>query len=191
MADSLAASDARWATRAWSWHQLADGRIVGPDLQWSFLVTSSGMVIGDSVQFGVIHGGSGPSRQQEIIDTLNPQIFPALLALSFLHCKNVRRVENVPPPKLDKAYQKRHGRPMVRYYTLEIDPMKEILRREGRSEEVGLKKALHICRGHFADYTEKGLFGKHKGVYWFDSHVRGTSKQGIVVKDYDVKAPTH
>lgn len=116
-------------------------------------------------------------------------LFPALLALSFLHCKNVKLIDNDPPAKLNKAYQKKRGRPLVRYHTLEIEPMKQILRHEGQSEKLGLKKALHICRGHFKDYTERPLFGKHHGLYWWDAHARGSLSEGAVVKDYAVKQP--
>jgi len=36
---------------------------------------------------------------------------------------------------------------------------------------------------------ERGLFGQQKGLYWWDAHVRGTAERGVVVKDYEVKAP--
>jgi hypothetical protein len=48
-------------------------------------------------------------------------------------------------------------------------------------------KALHFVRGHFKDYSAKGLFGKYKKVYWWDSQVRGEVKGGVVDKDYRVK----
>ena len=48
---------------------------------------------------------------------------------------------------------------------------------------------LHICRGHFKDYRESGLFGKVKGIFWWDQYVRGDLENGAVVKDYNVKAP--
>ena len=73
------------------------------------------------------------------------------------------------------------------FKTLEIEPMKRALKHEGQSETAGLKKALHICRGHFKDYSKHGLFGKYKGLYWWDSHVRGSTEEGVVVKDYAVK----
>ena len=111
---------------------------------------------------------------------------PALLALSFCHCKNVRTAEVTPPPKLSKAHERRHKKPLVRYHTLEIDPMREILRREGGSDKVGLQQALHICRGHFKDYRESGLFGRNKGLYWWDQHLRGQAQEGTVLKDYRV-----
>ena len=75
------------------------------------------------------------------------------------------------------------------FKTLEIEPMKRILRTEGQSEKTGLRQALHICRGHFKDYSKGGgLFGKYKGLYWWESQVRGSVSEGTIVKDYSVKA---
>lgn len=115
--------------------------------------------------------------------------YPTLLALSFLHCKNVVVQTEEPNPQLSRIFQKKHGRPLVKFHVLNIEPMKTILKNEGQVEEVGLKRALHIVRGHFADYTEKGLFGKHRGIYWFDQHARGSIEQGVVLKDYSVDKP--
>ena len=54
----------------------------------------------------------------------------------------------------------------------------------------GLKQALHICRGHFKDYRDgRGLFGKHKGLYWWEQNVRGSIEQGVHIKDYRVRTP--
>lgn len=65
--------------------------------------------------------------------------------------------------------------------------MKKIIKTEGNVDEVGLKRALHICRGHFKNYSNgKGLFGKYKGLYWWDMNLRGNSENGTVVKDYKV-----
>jgi hypothetical protein len=114
---------------------------------------------------------------------------PALVCLNFLNCRNVRHVEHVPSPKLSRRCEALNGRPAVRFYTLEIEPMKKVLEDEGHVSENGLPKALHICRGHFKDYREHGLFGRQKGLYWWDAHVRGDVERGVVVKDYSVKAP--
>jgi hypothetical protein len=69
---------------------------------------------------------------------------------------------------------------------LNIHPIKKILEIEGQSQKTGLKMALHICRGHFKDFTERGLFGKYHGLYWWDAHARGNAKEGIALKDYRV-----
>lgn len=111
-----------------------------------------------------------------------------MLAIAFAHCKNVGLEEVEPSPKLQKARQRRKKTPLIKYYTLTIDPMKRVLRTEGGSEEVGLKRALHICRGHFANYSEdKPLFGKLSGRFWIPAHVRGSKDAGIIQKDYKVK----
>lgn len=114
-----------------------------------------------------------------------------LLAICFAHCKNVRLVDGEPtPPKLAKSFEKKHGRPPVVFKTLAIDPMREVLRREGQSEKTGLKRALHICRGHFSTYTpERPLFGKVAGQFWIPAHVRGRASEGVVSKQYAVKGP--
>lgn len=117
-------------------------------------------------------------------------LLPFFLALSFMHCKNVTIVDIKPPEKLNKKRQKRNKPPLITYKTLNIEPMKTILKKEGNIKHNGLKKALHICRGHFKDYSQgKGLFGKYQGLYWWDMHTRGDIKEGIVAKDYNVNPP--
>ena len=117
-------------------------------------------------------------------------LFPCLLGLSFMHCRNVKVVEEIPPPKLSKKHEKKHGVPLFRYHVLKIDHMKTVLEKEGHASSEGLKKALHICRGHFATYGKDGkglLFGRHAGRYWIPMHTRGNPELGVVEKDYDVK----
>jgi len=112
---------------------------------------------------------------EDVLPSLISWIHPTFLAMSFLHCKNVRVVDNKVDVKLAKRYRERHGRSPVEYKTLVIEPLKEILRKEGRVSEVGLARALHICRGHFRDYREgRGLFGKYKQLVWTPMTVRGT-----------------
>ena len=113
---------------------------------------------------------------------------PFALTLSFMHCKNVEMERHDPPP-LSRILERRGIKPRVRYHTLVIEPMKQVLRREGQSESTGFKRALHICRGHFKDYSKHGLFGKYKGMYWWESHARGSADEGVVIKDYAVKQP--
>lgn len=113
-----------------------------------------------------------------------------LTAISFMHCKNVVMSPVDPPAKLSLKHQRKHNRPLSRYHVLQIEPMKTILSAEGNIEAVGIKKALHICRGHFATYSpEKPLFGKYSGTFWKPYHVRGSKKEGQVLKDYKVTKP--
>jgi hypothetical protein len=116
-----------------------------------------------------------------------PVMIPVLLAVSFMHCKGVRKTEE-PKMNAPAKWLRRTKVSQLKYHVLEINPFKEVLRSEGGSESNGLKKALHICRGHFATYTEdKPLFGHTVGTVWRPSHVRGDIKHGAVVKDYSIK----
>lgn len=118
---------------------------------------------------------------------LGGHLYIAYLAMSLMDCKNVElreRSEDGPSAK----WLRRQKLPAIRYRVLDIEPMRKVLRTEGDMETNGLKKALHICRGHFSTYTEeKPLFGKYVGRYWVPSHTRGSLEHGAVVKDYRVK----
>jgi hypothetical protein len=131
----------------------------------------------------------GLSAGQYTSNLVSPSFFPVRLAISFMHCKNVKVEERLPSRQVRRASERR-GDPIERYVVLDIMPMREVLRTEGRSESVGLQRALHICRGHFSTYTEeRPLFGKYAGRFWIPSHVRGSAEAGKVVKDYRVKVP--
>lgn len=133
---------------------------------------------------------STESDRRSLTELASAFFCPAALSMSFMHCKNVVRTDATetegPPPK----WLRRMKQPTLRYHVLEINPMKEVLRKEGGSETNGLKKALHICRGHFATYTpDKPLFGRISGTVWKPAHVRGSKEFGEVKKDYEVNAP--
>jgi hypothetical protein len=143
------------------------------------------------IQVGVYNADRLPPQLAESITDMIITLFkPLALALSLMHCKNVRVSHIQQPAPLNKKWLQKHGRPLVRYRVLDIGPMKSVLKNEGRADQVGLKQALHICRGHFATYTEeRPLFGKVSGTFWKPQHVRGSAQQGVVFKDYNVKAP--
>jgi len=114
-------------------------------------------------------------------------ILPSLFGVSLLHCKNVEAVERKSEVRINKYREKKGKRPLMKFKTLEIDAARKILKYEGKSDKVGLRRALHICRGHFRDCREgRGLFGRHKGVYWVPMHTRGDKKVGIIEKDYKI-----
>jgi hypothetical protein len=125
-------------------------------------------------------------------DMIDNWLKPTFLALSFLHCRNVSIIEHATPPRV-AAKRAKAGKPIgVTYKTLVIDGMTNTLRTEGGIAQHGLKRALHICRGHFATYTaERPLFGRVTGTVWKPMHTRGSKGRGEVKKDYRVDAPTH
>lgn len=111
-------------------------------------------------------------------------------AIGLMGCKNITT-----PVASDGDRRANPGLPRsgVRYRILKVAPL---ARRRGSSmsDDAGeaLPLALHGVRGHFADYRDgRGLFGKHRGLYYINQHLRGKAEAGEVVKDYSVAgAPT-
>lgn len=133
----------------------------------------------------------GVELQMKLRDSFMPMIHTTLLAVSFMHCKNVVLTRQTPPKIKPTPKQKRwhtETQQLSTYHVLNIEPMKQVLKTEGQSEKTGLQRSLHICRGHFAHYDEEHkLFGKYAGTYWKPQHIRGTQKVGVVAKDYRIK----
>lgn len=157
----------------------------------SYRVSESGLLMDQAPVWQVLGGHclteSELNSGVEIVSLLSQAAF---MGLSFMGCKNVSTEEHAPDAKLNRARAKAGLKPLLRYHTINIEPMKRVLRTEGDIEANGLKKALHICRGHFRRYTEeKPLFGHTSGLVWTPSHVRGSAKEGVVVSDYKVNSP--
>jgi hypothetical protein len=134
--------------------------------------------------WGAKYSPMPPSMMAETLGTL---LMPALMTLCFMNCKNVKVIRNEPAPLSEKEI--RQGKePRLRFHTLDIEPMRTVLRTEGHSETEGVPRALHICRGHFANYTERPLFGKHYGRFWVPMHVRGKLEAGEIKKGYNVRS---
>lgn len=115
---------------------------------------------------------------------------PAYLALSFCHCRNVKTSE----VQLDRAARRRARRgeiPSNTWRSIMIDPVKSALEPVRADAGGSLKKALHICRGHFATYSGAGLFGRDdlKGSFFRPMHIRGSAQHGVAHRDYTIKAP--
>jgi len=111
---------------------------------------------------------------------------PFFFCLSLLHCRNVEIVDKPAPPAPILKQRAKKGIPYIQYKTLEVKPLRKVTQGGKRNSGEAEPKALHFVRGHFKDFTAKGLFGKYKGVYWWDSVVRGDVSKGIIDKDYKV-----
>lgn len=110
------------------------------------------------------------------------------LALSFMHCRNMRVEKGPPiPDRLQRARRSKGKAPLLRHHTIVIDPTRpEPVPAAGVGGSQPALQALHICRGHFKDFTERGLFGRNRGMYWWGMHARGSKESGVVSKDYRV-----
>jgi hypothetical protein len=132
---------------------LREGNLVTPPLKWP-----EGYIL-------------DPSRQGDLESIAVP-----LLAICFCHCKNIPLVREPVPTKVKTKRDSAHGWSPDAWHTLQIEPMRKQLNAAGASEPGGLKRALHIMRGHFKDYRDgRGLFGKTHGTWWWnfrltDSH---------------------
>lgn len=184
----------RWLMQTKLFVEYAKRRVAGPIVDLCLLVDGAGKMVNrdaDTEKPNLLLDKTTTELEDVVkIEGVVSSLAPAFLGISFTHCKNVERVLNEPSPKVDAKHRRRHGRGLTRYYTLHIGPMKEVLRREGHADEQGLKRALHICRGHFATYSDdKPLFGKYVGTFWKPMHVRGKKEVGEVIKDYQVHPP--
>lgn len=113
--------------------------------------------------------------------------YPYFLTLSFMHCKNVELHDIPNSNSYVRRFTKWHGRPPVQYKELNIVPMQRVIRAAAAEHKTGMYQAMHICRGHFKDYRQRGLFGKIKGVFWWDQALRGDETKGVIYKSYNVK----
>lgn len=171
---------ARWQPCLMSYEVFPDGR----------LATSTGHAKG-CFRFVVTKETERVLREKQFTEeqyttTMAAFVYPFAQATSILHCKNVtaRRVTQL-PPKSAGAFKRGHGG--YSYSVLDIAPMQRTFQQEGVTPGSSLIHALHMCRGHFKDYREgAGLFGRHKGLYWWEQNVRGAVEAGVHVKDYRV-----
>jgi hypothetical protein len=182
----------RWVTACVWAHSAGSGRVGGAAVTALLAVGPAGELL--AKPHFIITGVDllAPDGRREVIRGVQNLLMPALLTVSFLHCKNVAVTDHEPPEPTPRQRRHLEGRQPVRYKTLDIFPMKAVLRREGNAEVTGLRRALHICRGHFARYAEgRPLFGRAglHGQFWIPQHVRGSKEAGEVRKGYRVHEP--
>lgn len=173
----------RWMIRCSRWVTCADRPLCGSPL-WT---SHSAVIFVSPTGKHLTHATFGFFDNEQESHSFNSDLLTLGLGISFCHCKNVRKVEN--EADAGNAWHKRNKTPRIKFYTLDINPMREVLRHEGQSESVGMKRAMHICRGHFATYSEDSpLFGKYVGTFWRPDHTRGSKEAGEVHKRYQVDA---
>lgn len=141
---------------------------------------------------GLIIRGEGLEISQSGDDWENnlfiAYVYGGLYALQFLNCRNIVTIDHEPDPADNAAYQRHFGVPMTTYKTLAIKPMGKQYERDGEQKQFDVMP-LHIRRGNFAHYTDDApLFGKYTGTFWRPATAVGNAKNGIRVKDYEVKS---
>ncbi|MBA7581659.1 hypothetical protein ES708_23567 [subsurface metagenome] len=178
--------DIRWVTAEYGFRETREGVILAPDAKKLWFVRGDGTFVpsvGDGIAVFIINEQMAKvateSQQIRAAVSNTSDLFVPLLTLCFMHCKNIIIKTVRPPERLIQVRVKRGKPSPIVYKILEIRPVKHILETEGEVQKAGLKGALHICRGHFKDYSiGKGLFGKFHGMYWWDMNIRGTPEAG-------------
>ena len=107
-----------------------------------------------------------------------------LLAFTFLNCRNVKLEDITEDIQPTEKIRRRLRIPRVSRYTLNIGGYRSVSGGNSNEKDV---MPFHLCRGHFATYTEQApLFGKLVGRFWVPPHTRGNKKNGEVIKDYAI-----
>lgn len=114
----------------------------------------------------------------------------ALRTFQFANCQNVDLVEV--EPRLSRQQRRHHertGEPVNTWHELRIGAIGGQRATGPAGPSQGLVRQ-HICRGHFATYTEeRKLFGKYAGRFWIPATVKGNPARGRADKGYVVEAP--
>jgi hypothetical protein len=103
--------------------------------------------------------------------------------LLLLGCKNIVTEKVFPDEKINTRRKKKGKTPIQCYRVLRVAPATS---RQKSIPKNLWENAIHLTRGHFKTYTKDSpLFGSIVGRYWWQPSVRGSKKNGIVIKDYD------
>jgi hypothetical protein len=146
---------------------------------------------GAIVDFWYSHAsGAISKRESEIIGAAS---MPAFTALTMLNCDNIDTVPHEAPEPFQRSRTRAGKLPLVSYRTIQVNlektPRSIGAERLPEVDEDG-KVRLHQKRGHLKDYRKgKGLFGKYKGLWYWGPTLAGSGEVGVVVSDYEVKAP--
>jgi hypothetical protein len=112
-----------------------------------------------------------------------------IASMLVLNCKNIKYKKKHPDKKLNKKRMSKKHIPLFVYHTLEFEPLEVIIyKADKKIDNTKVDRRVHLCKGHFKTYTKDNpLFGKYIGLYWWQPHVRGNIKKGVVVKDYKLR----
>lgn len=142
------------------------------------------------VALSMPHFGDDPNYKTDLENISNDDVSELTYLHGFLmllNCKNIAAEEVHPPSKLNKKRLRSNKLPLFSYKTLSVNPGAGSSR--GGKNGIPLNhNRIHLCRGHFKHYSEDApLFGRITGLWWWQPHVRGQNRKGVVMKDYIVE----
>ena len=168
---------------------LVDGQVHGPMGSFMMVLDAEGQQVGE---FGA-HPLAwmermlpGAESWRQFFAWFRSVSAVTMMTFKFANCRNVELVEQRPTRQQRRARERRGELESV-WHTLVINPnlTRRLTVAERGCAADSPAKRLHICRGHFATYTEeRPLFGRYAGRFWVPAHVRGLAEAGIVHKGY-------
>jgi len=112
-------------------------------------------------------------------------------AIMLLNCKNIVSEDVRPSSKINKKRRSKGKKPLYTYKILKL-VLPSDTKNGAEYSKSGEKTRIHLCRGHFKNYTsDSPLFGKYTGLYWWEAHLRGDKKEGLVNKEYEISTKQH
>lgn len=184
----------RWGSLAITFMQMWSGKITAGAT--AIDVSSHGRGMGSDITPDGRQAFSSclltPTGDKQLDKSLSDGLFVTmnvgLMTISFANCSNVPQLTERQGWKPRHANAKpKHGEEPVTWHVLDIGIPKAVLAQHGVGSGTGLKKALHLARGHFKTYTEaRPLMGKATGTYWWRPQIRGKDQSRIALKDYNV-----
>jgi len=159
------------------------------NVKWNLLNKVYEITIGTgAISSGDIYNASFLPRDEEWENRyLASTLSVVACSLLLLNCKNITTEIIKAPGALNNKRRKNGTQEIFDYHVLNVNVPSR--RGEYREKTEPLSHVrVHLCRGHFKEYTEEHpLFGRLTGLYWWQPHVRGQNKDGIVMKDYKIK----
>jgi len=134
---------------------------------------------------------STPSRLDAMYDVIVCKIRNVIATaltsgIVLLNCKNIVTETILPPEALNKKRRRSGKQELLSYHVLNVTVPSSKHGYRGAAEQPSHNR-VHLCRGHFKEYTAAHpLMGRLVGRYWWQPHVRGQNRQGVVMKDYKV-----